>query len=216
MTHRSWWLLALCGVLNAIFSIMIFLVLSPDGSITLRRFIYGRSAAEQVGMLALAIGACTIAAGIWNLRKSNAWLLVLNGLACATLGLLVRSNRPVAFRTVALFIVVMAVSIGLYELTSARTLRGHVDEWLLGAAGIVSLGFALAFLAFVFRWLKLNPSPSAQTFNWLGAYFGFNALCMLWLAFRQPKPGTPLHYRTNSPLPASGLRARLQQQSRNW
>ena len=83
---KSWWLLALCGILNAIFSIMVFLVLSPDGSITLRRFIYGRSAAEQLGMLALAIGACTAAAGIWNLKKSNSWLLVLNGLACSTLG----------------------------------------------------------------------------------------------------------------------------------
>ncbi|HTZ90347.1 MAG TPA: hypothetical protein VMA71_08400 [Alloacidobacterium sp.] len=191
---KSWWLLALCGVLNAIFSIMVFLVLSPDGSITLRRFIYGRSAAEQLGVLALAIGACTVAAGIWNLRKSNSWLLVLNGLACGALGLLVRSNRPVAFRTLALFIVVMAVSIGVYQLATARTLRQHrMDEWLLGAAGIVSFGFALAFLAFVLHWLKLDPSPSAQTFNWLGSYFGFSAVCMLGLAALQLKPGAALH-----------------------
>jgi uncharacterized membrane protein HdeD (DUF308 family) len=201
---KSWWLLALCGVLNAIFSIMVFLVLSPDGSITLRRFMYGRSAAEQLGMLALAIGACTVAAGIWNLRKSNSWLLVLNGLTCSTLGLLVRSNRPVAFRTVALFIVVMALSIGIYELAIARTLRGQrVDEWLLGVAGIISFGFALAFLAFVFRWLKLDPSPSAQTFNWLGSYFGFSAICMLGLALLQFMPKTALHSKPNNAFPAS-------------
>jgi len=203
MTHKSWWLLALCGVLNAIFSIMMFLVLSPDGSITLRRFIYGRSAAEQVGMLALAIGACTVAAGIWKLRKSNSWLLVLNGLVCSALGLLVRSNRPIAFRTVALFIVVMAVSIGVYELAAARALRGYVEEWLLDTAAIVSLGFALAFLAFVLRWLKLEPSPSAQTFNWLGSYFGFSAICMLWFAFREFKPKIALHPKANRALPAS-------------
>jgi len=196
---KSWWLLALCGILNAIFSIMVFLVLSPDGSITLRRFIYGRSAAEQLGMLALAIGACTVAAGIWNLRKSNSWLLVLNGLACSTLGLLVRSNRAVTFRTVALFIVVMAVSIGIYELATARTFRQHrMDEWLLGAAGIVSFGFALAFLAFVLHWLKLDPSPSAQTFNWLGSYFGFSAICMVGLAVLQLRPSSALR----SALPA--------------
>jgi uncharacterized membrane protein HdeD (DUF308 family) len=200
---KSWWLLALCGVLNAIFSIMMFLVLSPEGSWA-RTFLNTRNMAERLGMLALAIGVCTIAAGIWSLRKSNSWLLVLNGLACSTLGLLVRSNRPVAFRTVALFIVVMAVSIGIYELAIARTSRGRrVDEWLLGVAGIVSFGFALAFLAFVFRWLKLDPSPSAQTFNWLGSYFGFSAICMLGLALLQFMPKTALHSKSNSAFPAS-------------
>jgi len=190
---KSWWLLALCGVLNAILSIMVFLVLSPDGSITLRRFIYGRSAAEQFGMLALAIGACTVAAGIWNLRKSNSWLLVLNGIVCSVLGLLVRSSRPVAFRTIALFIVVMAVSMGVYELVAARGPREHMEKWLLDAAGIVSLGFALAFLAFVLHWLKLDPSPSSQTFNWLGSYFGFSAICMLGLALLLFNPRPALH-----------------------
>ena len=88
-----------------------------------------------------------------------------------------------AFRTIALVIVIMAMSIGLYELATARTLRGHlIDEWLLGAAGVVSVGFAVAFLAFVLRWIKLDPSPSAQTFYWLGSYFGFTAICMVGLA----------------------------------
>jgi hypothetical protein len=79
----------------------------------------------------------------------------------------------------------MAMSIGLYELATARTLRGHlIDDWLLGAAGVVSVGFAVAFLAFVLRWIKLDPSPSAQTFYWLGSYFGFTAICMVGLAPR--------------------------------
>ncbi len=202
MTHKSWCLLALCGVFNAILSLMMFLALSPEGSWA-RTFISTRNMAARLGILALAIGVCTIAAGIWNLRRSNAWLLVLNGLACSTLGLLVGSNRAVTFRTVALFIVVMAVSIGVYQLAAARMSREHrVDEWLLTAAGTVSLGFALAFLAFVLRWLKLDPSPSVQTFNWLGAYFGFSAICMLWLAFRQFKPRITVPHMSNNTLPA--------------
>jgi hypothetical protein len=77
----------------------------------------------------------------------------------------------------------MAMSIGLYELATARTLRGHhIDEWLLGVAGVVSVGFAVVFLGFALRWIKLDPSPSAQTFNWLGSYFGFTAICMVGLA----------------------------------
>jgi uncharacterized membrane protein HdeD (DUF308 family) len=187
---KSWWLLALCGVLDALFGILIFLMGSLDGSPNLRAFIHTKDASSQLGLLALAAGVCTIAASVWGSRKGNSWLLLLNGVACSSLGLLVTlgatgATRPIAFRTIALVIVIMAMSIGLYELTTARTLRGHlIYEWLLGAAGVVSVGFAVAFLAFVLRWIRLDPSPSAQTFNWLGSYFGFTAICMVGLALR--------------------------------
>jgi len=184
---KSWWLLGLCGVLDALFAVLIVHMGSPDGSPILRTFIHSRAAILQLGLLALAAGICTIAASVWGLRKDNYWLLVLNGLACISLGILVTlgATRPITFRTIALVIVIMAMSIGLYELATARTLRGHlIDEWLLGAAGVVSVGFALVFLGFGFRWIKLDPSPSAQTFDWLGSYFGFTAICMLGLALR--------------------------------
>jgi uncharacterized membrane protein HdeD (DUF308 family) len=183
---KSWWLLVLCGVLDALFAVLIFLMGSPDGSPNLRTFIHSRNASSELGVLALAAGVCTIAASVWSSRKDNSWLLVLNGLACSSLGLLVTLGADrVAFRTIALVIVIMAMSIGLYELATARTLRGHpIGEWLLGAAGVVSVGFAVAFLAFVLRWIKLDPSPSAQTFHWLGSYFGFTAICMVGLALR--------------------------------
>jgi uncharacterized membrane protein HdeD (DUF308 family) len=184
---KGWWLLALCGVLDALLAVLIFLMGSPDGSPNLRTFIHSRDAISQLGLLALAAGACTIAASVWRSTKDNSWLLVLNGLACSSLGILVTlgATRPITFRTIALVIVIMAMSIGLYELTTARTLRGQlIDEWLLGIAGVVSVGFAVVFLAFVLRWIKLDPSPSAQTFNWLGSYFGFTAICMVGLALR--------------------------------
>jgi uncharacterized membrane protein HdeD (DUF308 family) len=184
---KSWWLLALCGVLDALFAVLIVLLGNSDGSPNLRIFMHSRNAITQLGLLALAAGVCTIAASVWRSRKDNSWLLVLNGLATSSLGVLVAlgATRPITFRTIALVIVIMAMSIGLYELATARTLRGHlVDEWLLGAAGVVSLGFAVVFLAFVLRWIKLDPSPSAQTFNWLGSYFGFTAICMVGLALR--------------------------------
>ena len=184
---KSWWLLALCGVLDALFAVLIVLMGSRDGSPILHRFIHGRDAILQLGLLALAAGVCTIAASMWRSRKDNSWLLVLNGLACSSLGLLIAfgANRPITFRTIALVTVIMAISIGMYELATARTLRGHrTDEWLLGAAGVVSVGFAVVFLGFVLRWIKLDPSPSAQTFHWLGSYFGFTAICMVGLALR--------------------------------
>jgi uncharacterized membrane protein HdeD (DUF308 family) len=134
-----------------------------------------------LGWLTLAAGACMIAAGIW--RRGRSWLLALNGLACSALGAAFAFwTGPLAFRTVALLIVVMAMSAGIYELAAARTSRRPL-EWLLGLAGTVSVGFALVFLAFVFRWIRLEPGP-AQTLLWLGSYFGFSAICMLGLAPR--------------------------------
>jgi len=187
---KNWWLLALCGVLDALFAVMIFMA-SPDGSPDLRIYMHSKNAITQLGVFALGAGVCTIASSVWSSRKNHSWLLVLNGLACGFLGLLVTlgATRPIAFRTIALVIVIMAVSMGIYELTAARTLRGHpIDEWLLGAAGVVSVGFAVAFLAFVLRWIKLEPSPSAQTFHWICSYFGFTAICMVGLALLPERP----------------------------
>src|SRR5579872_6872482 len=178
---QNWWLLALCGVLDAIISVIYF---SHAGN--------GFRATGTVmflGPLTLAAGACTTAAGIWSSRKGKFWFLVLNGLACSALGLIFSFwTGPLGFGTVALLIVVMAISIGIYEWATARTLRRHLaDEWLLGAAGVASAGFALAFLALVFGWIKLEPESPAQTLHWLGSYFGFSAICMLGLALRPPR-----------------------------
>jgi uncharacterized membrane protein HdeD (DUF308 family) len=176
----------------------------PDGSLTLRTFVNNRGTLVYMGMLALAAGACTIAASISSSRKGKSWLLVLNGLACSTLGLIFAFwTGPLAFRTVALLIVVMAMSIGIYELATARTLRRHLaDEWLLGAAGMASVGFALVFLAFVFRWIELERGSPAQTMIWMGSYFGFSAVCMLGLGLRLNSLRAAIHRVAGSVLPA--------------
>ena len=184
---KNWWLLALCVVLDAIISVIYF------GHAGRGFTLHGT--VGFLGKLTLAAGACTMAAGIWSYREGKSWLLVLNGLACSVLGLILTFWRgSLAFHTVALLIVAMAMSIGIYELATARTLRRHLAEaWLLGAAGVASLGFALAFFALGFGWIKLEPGP-AQTLNWLGFYFGFSAICMLGLA---------LHLHSLGPSPSA-------------
>jgi uncharacterized membrane protein HdeD (DUF308 family) len=202
---RSWWLLALSGVLYAIFSFLMLFWLSPDGSPMLRSFVTPRDIVPILGTLALAAGVCTIAAAIWSSREGMSWFLMLNGLACSALGLLISlgATRPVAFRTLALFIVAMATSAGVHELAMARTLRGHLlDEWLLAGAGVFSVGFAGVFLGFALHWIKLEPSPSGQTFYWLGSYFAFSAVCMLGLALRQLRPPAASYTMSNGALPA--------------
>src|ERR1700730_14133410 len=101
-----------------------------------------------LGKLALAAGACTIAAGIWRSTTGKCWLLVLNGLALSALGLIFYklTHYRISFRTITLLVVVMAMSIGILEFVTARTLRrqSHVaDGWFLGLAGVASVGFSL-------------------------------------------------------------------------
>jgi len=183
---KNWWLLALAGVLDAMLSAMNFFMQRPDGTLTLRTTVRYGGTLEQMGMLALAAGVCTIAAGIWSSGKGRAWFLVLNGLALSALGSIFAfwANRPIAFRTIALLIVAMAIGIGIYELTTAQALRHHVmAKWLLGTAGAVSVGFALVFVALAFRQMNVARSPLTD-FLWFGSYYGFSAICKLGLGLR--------------------------------
>ncbi len=177
---KNWWLLVLCGVLEAIISVFYF-DHAGHGFHALKSIVL-------LGKLAVAAGACAVAAGIWSSARGICWLLVVNGLALGALGVIFNGvfGFRIGFRTVALLIILMAISIGILALITARTLRRQhrvVDGWFFGLAGVVSVGFALAFLAMGFRWIKLGPG-SVTDVLWQGSYFGFTAICMLGLALR--------------------------------
>ena len=182
-------LLALCGVLYAIISV-IYLVhyMQDTGFLVRREFVF-------LGGLKLAAGACTIVAGTWKSAKEKSWLLVLHGLALGALGLIFAGSfgSRTSFRTVALLSILMAMSIGILELATAPTLRRqrHVaDGWFFALAGVASVGFALAFFVLGFGWVKVELEPgSLAHLLWLGSYFGFSAICMLGLALRLHSPG---------------------------
>lgn len=173
---RNWWLFAVRGVLAALFSIITFLMRGSAESFLLREFAL-KGLIVFLGMLALAAGVCTIAAGAWTSSKNRWLLLVLDGLAVSAAGLILILLNSVSFHMVIYLLLLLATMIGILELAGARTLRRHVpDEWFLGLAGLVSIGFAVAFL-----WTKLEP---ALYIIWLGSYSGFSAICMLGLALR--------------------------------
>jgi hypothetical protein len=88
---KTWWLLALCGVLDAMHAVMNLLMLNPDGSLSLRRFALMGSVGDM-GLLALAAGACAIAVGLWISGRNNSWLLSLHGLALGAFGLIAVSR----------------------------------------------------------------------------------------------------------------------------
>jgi uncharacterized membrane protein HdeD (DUF308 family) len=190
---KNAWLLALCGVLEAIISVIFLIMQETDGPITFHAW---NRTVTFLGMLAMAAGACAIVAGIWRSTKHGPWLLALNGLALFALGLIYyRFVRfGISFRTIAFLIIVMAMSTGILELITARRLRHRVvGEWFFRAAGAVSIGLVLVFFVYGFGWIKLAPGSHTDLL-WLGSYFAFSAICMLALAMHLrgrslPEPG---------------------------
>ncbi len=184
---KNWWLLVLCGVVNAIISVIYLIMFDADGPLISPAW---KDAIASLNWLTLAAGACTIAAGLWRSAKGKSWLLVLNGLALSAYGLipLFFWARPLSFLLFARLLVVMAMSLGILELVTARSLRRerHIaDEWFFSLAGAASVGFAVAFLALIFGWIQLERRPfHPSLFLWLASYFGFSAICLLWLAPR--------------------------------
>ncbi len=184
---RNWWLLILCGVIYAVTSSIYFSHAEQGFTV--------KSMVMFLGQLTLAAGACTIVAGLWRSTKGRCWILVLNGFALSTLGLIFIGGFGfrISFRTIALLLAVIAMSSGVFELALARAqrrLRHTADEWFWKMAGAVSVGFALAFLAFVFRWIKLETGSPAQTLLWCGIYFGFSAVSLLGLILRLRSQGS--------------------------
>ena len=189
---KNWWLLGLCGVIDAIVSIIYFMIYDagPDATPIGGWF----ATAVLLSGLSVAAGVCTIAAGIWKSSNGISWLPVLNGLAFSAYGLIPLIYKgPLSFRPFALLIVVMAMSFGVLALLVARTIRHQshgTDKWLFGLAGATSVGFALAFLALASGSIQLERRPfHSAFFLWLCLFFGFNALCVLGLSPRLRRLG---------------------------
>jgi uncharacterized membrane protein HdeD (DUF308 family) len=196
---KNWWLMGLCGILFAIMSVVYLIIYetTPD--------VFGGNGMEMfVNKLALAAGACTIAAAIWRSRSGKSWLLLLNGLVLSVYGAMpIFWHGPLKFDLFALLLVVTAMTFGILALSIARTLRRHVaEEWLLGLAGAASVGFALGFIALANHWIHLEHRlfrPSV--FLWLCLYFGFTAICMWALALRLHRLGPSQSNQWHPPAP---------------
>jgi hypothetical protein len=186
---KIWWLLALCGIADAMCAAMNLLMLDPEGSLSLRKFALPNTVWDM-SMLALVAGACAIAAGVWSSGRGNSWLLSLHGLGLGAFGLIGISplvRGPLSFRPVSLLFVLMAVSVGAFALGTARTLQsGGPDRWFLRVSGAASIGFAFSFIAVGFGWVRLGPP---HYWIWMSSYFGLCAIFMLYLALRVRSQG---------------------------
>jgi len=177
-------LLAICTILDTIIAVIYFIMYDtgPDGPLPVHEW---QGAVMILNRVTLAAGGCTIAAGLWRSAKGKSWLLILNGVALSAYGVIpLFWKGPLAFDRLALLLIAMAITFGILALTIARSpRRSGADQWFFGFAGAGSLGFAVAFLALVNRWIQLERRPfHALVFLWLCLYFRFTAVCVLGLA----------------------------------
>lgn len=181
---KIWWLLALCGIADAMCAGMNLLMRDPNGSLSLRRFA-GRDVVWDMSMLALVAGACAIAAGLASSARGKSWLLALHGFALGAYGLIGLSplvRGPLSFRPISLLFVLMAASVGVFAMRAAHMPGNSApDTWFFSLSGAASLGYALSFLAVGFRLVRLGPS---SFWIWMSSYFGLCAIFMLYVALR--------------------------------
>ena len=160
---------------------MNLLMLDREGAVAWRSYALPGTVVH-LGLLAVAAGACTVAAGLWSSPNGKSWLLVMNGFAFSALGCIFALWKgPLAFRTIALLIAVMALSLGLFVPPSANSMA---RSWYSRLAGAVSIGFALAFCVLASGWIRMDRISAFVTFVWMAAYFGFSAVCKFGLALQ--------------------------------
>jgi hypothetical protein len=195
----TWWLPALCGILDALLAALNLLMLDPERSLAWRRFALPDTV-RIMAVLALAAGASAIAAGLLRRGRENSWLLSLHGFALGAFGLVGISpliKGPLSFRPVSLLFVVMALSMGVFALAGARARRRAAPaRGFLAVFGAASIGFAISFFAVGFNWVRLPPE---YFWIWMSSWFAFCAILMLWLA--APRHSGAADNRTARPLP---------------
>jgi uncharacterized membrane protein HdeD (DUF308 family) len=181
---KAWWLLVLCGILDAMHASINLLMISHP--LTYQIFGSSVTAGWDMGLLALAAGVCVIGAGLWCGGKDRSWLLSLHGLAMGAFGAVVLSplvKGPLSFRPISVLFTLMAASLGAFALGTAKTQRrSSKGRWLLFAAGAAFIGFAVSFI--VIGGFRIRLEPPQTFFIWMSSFLSLCTMFMVWLAFR--------------------------------
>jgi uncharacterized membrane protein HdeD (DUF308 family) len=167
---RSWWLMLLRGLASILFGIAAFIW--PGLTVLALTLLYGAYAMAD-GILSL--GAALTGNG--DRSVPTGWLVVMGLLGIAAGSVAFLWPGLTAFALV-IMIGAWAVAIGILEIIGAIWLRHELeDEWLLIAAGILSVLFGTALL--------LKPGAGALALAWaIGAFAILSGILHLAFALR--------------------------------
>jgi uncharacterized membrane protein HdeD (DUF308 family) len=167
---RSWWLMLLRGLAGVAFGIAAFVW--PGLTVLALTLLYGA--------FAMADGIFSLSAAITGTGEKSipTWWLLLIGLLGIAAGAVAFLWPGLTAFALVIMIGAWAVTIGILEIIGAIWLRHELeDEWLLIAAGLLSLLFGAALL--------LRPAAGAVALAWaVGAFALLSGLLHIAFAFR--------------------------------
>jgi uncharacterized membrane protein HdeD (DUF308 family) len=152
---RNWWALVLRGLLGVLFGLAAFVW--PGISLAALVLLFGA--------YALLDGIVAVIGAVRAAERHGRWLpLLLEGIVGVVVGVLTFIWPAITALALLYLIAAWALLTGIFELAAAVRLRREVDnEWLLGLAGVASIGFGLILAAF--------PGAGALAAVWIiGAY----------------------------------------------
>ena len=165
---RNWWLILLRGLVAVLFGVLTFIW--PIVSLLTLVTLYGA--------FALVDGVLALWAAISGGTPAPRWWLVVVGFFGIAAGLIALAAPGLTALVLLWCIAVWAIAIGVMQIIGAIRLRKEIDnEWLLAAAGLVSILFGL-FLLF---------APGAGVLGLLfmvGAFAIVDGVMLIGLAFR--------------------------------
>ena len=175
---QNWWLLFLRGVLAIAFAIFIFAFLPFVPAPFLRQFAFAGLAAI-FALFAFATGVLTIAAAVRGAGQGgSSWLMLADGIAVTTGGLIILFAPGATLIRVIQLIALIALVVGVLEFTAGIHLRRHVtDEWLLVSGGIISIAFAPCLLL-------ANVGTVQAALMWISIYALATGVAVIGLALR--------------------------------
>jgi uncharacterized membrane protein HdeD (DUF308 family) len=178
---RYWWVLALRGLAAIAFGIA---ALVWPG-LTLLTLIY------LFGAYALVDGIFAVGMSIRHVfqRQTHGWMTLLEGLTSIIVGLVAFSLPGWTALALVILIAAWAIVTGVLEVAAAIRLREEIEgEWALALAGVVSVIFGLALVAY--------PRSGALAVIWtIGIFAILSGVSLLVLAFRL----RGLHQRSTTP-----------------
>ena len=175
MLLRSWWMLALRGVLALLFGVLALLLPGPTVlSLVLLFAVY-----------ALLAGIVYLVGTVRNRRHATGahapdwWLLLALGVVSVLAGILATMRPALAALVLVLIIGVNALITGVLDIVLAVRLRNHArgGDWLLLASGVASIIFGTVLIVL--------PGVGALALVWLiGVYAIVAGILYLTMAVR--------------------------------
>lgn len=175
MLSRSWWMLALRGVLALLFGVLALLLPGP----TVLSLVLLFAAYALLAGIVYLVGAVRNRRHATGSHALDWWLLLMLGVVSVVAGVLAVMQPGVAALVLVLIVGVNALITGILDIVLAVRLRGHARPgvWLLLAGGIASIIFGTILIAL--------PTVGALALVWLiGAYAIVAGILYMVMAFR--------------------------------